>query len=117
MTKYEVSTFDVCASGFERLRSYDEFILVASIEAETEAVDLVEQWKADLQSCMRDDDFDYEAAEQAIDDYYDAAVRPLFATRKNPFNLEPGRDDIGFDDEGCNAFLYIHVEGAHFPVY
>ena len=113
---YQVSTFDVCASGFERLRSYEEFMVVASIDADTGAADLLEQWEADLQSCMRDADFDYDAAREAIRSYYNREVAPLFAKRANPFNLEPSRDDIGFD-EGCNAFLYIHVEGARFPVY
>lgn len=116
MTKYEVSTFDVCANGFERLRSYDEFILSASIDADTDSTDLLAQWTSDLQACDRDEDFDFNAAREAIKTYCDATVRPLFAARKNPFNLESGRDDIGFN-EGCNAFLYIRVEGAHFPVY
>ncbi len=118
MAKYEVSTFDVCASGFERLRSYSEFIVTASIDSETKGADLLEQWLSNVDACMRDDDFDYDAARTAIQTYYDSTVAPLFAHRVNPFNLEPGRDDIGYDDdEGCTAFLFINVEGAHFPVY
>ena len=113
---YEVSTFDVCASGFERLRSYEEFILIASIDADTDAESLKKQWESDLQCCDRGADFDWDAAKKAIQDFYDSNVAPLFRKRANPFNLEPGRDDIGFD-EGCNAFLYIRVKGAHFPVY
>ena len=113
---YEVTTFDVCASGFERLRSYSEFIVAAHIDAETTGAELLETWLSEIDVCDRSDGFDYDAARAAIQDYYDSTVAPLFARRANPFNLEPGRDDIGFD-EGCLAFLYIHVDGAHFPVY
>ena len=118
MPVYEVTTFDVCASGFERLRSYEEFVLLASIDAETDSDDLLDQWLRDIESCMRDDNFDYAAAKQAVQSYYDSTVRPLFYRRSNPFNLEPGREDIGItEEEGYTAYLYVRVEGAHFPVY
>lgn len=106
---YEVTTFDVCASGFERLRSQDEFILLASIDAATDGDSLLEQWLSDIQSCERFDGFDYDAARAAVNEYWNANVRPLFAARQNPFNLDEGRSDIGMDDgdECCNAFLFI----------
>lgn len=37
MPAYEVTTFDVCASGFERLRSYEELIVTAHISPFTES--------------------------------------------------------------------------------
>ena len=43
---YEVTTFDVCVQGYERLLSYSEFILVAYIDADTKAPDLSEQWES-----------------------------------------------------------------------
>lgn len=110
---YEVSTFDVCVSGFERLRSQDEFILLASIDAETDGDSLLEQWLSDIQSCDRFDGFDYRAAETAVREYWNANVRPLFAARRNPFNLDAMRSDIGLDegDEGCTAFLFVRHDG------
>jgi hypothetical protein len=114
---YEVSTFDVCAIGFERLRSYEEFILTASINADTKGEDIRDQWLDDIEACMRPDGFDYDAARQAVETYWHDVVRPLF-DRNNPFNLEKGCDGIGFDEEkDCTAFLFIRVKGAHFPVY
>ena len=119
MTKYTVSTFDVCASGFERLRSYSEFILLASIDAETSAADLLEQWISDIQSCARPDDFDFDAARKAVETYHAENIAPLFAKRDNPFDLDARdvEDAESFDQESATAYLYVNVEGAHFPVY
>lgn len=85
---YSVSTFDVCVSGFERMRNQDEFILLASIGPETTAAELRAQWEADLQACGRPDDFDFDAARGAIAEYCAASIEPLFARRANPFDLE-----------------------------
>lgn len=100
---YEITTFDVCVSGFERLRSQDEFILLASVDGETDSGDLLNEWLADIQSCDREDDFDYEAAREAVRAYYQANVHPLFDRKSNPFDLEPRTDD----GEGCNAYLFV----------
>ena len=119
MPKYEVTTFDVCASGFERLRSYEEFILLALIDAETSAEDLLEQWVSDIQSCERGDDFDFDAARKAVEAYHAENIAPLFAKRDNPFDLDARdvEDEESFDQESATAYLYVRVEGAHFPVY
>ena len=59
------------------------------------------------------------AARKAVNSYYESNVQPLFARRSNPFGLEPRsvEEDEGLDQDGCNAFLYVRVKGAHFPVY
>lgn len=116
MPAYEVTTFDVCAQGFERLRSYEEFILCASIDADTDSADLLEQWDGDLQSCDHPNGFDYDAAREAVRAFYESNVRPLFDRKSNPFSLEPTRDDVLPYDQGCTAFLYVRVTGAQFPV-
>lgn len=112
MSAYEVTTFDVCVQGFERLRSNDEFILLAAIDADTNSADLMEQWDGDLQSCDRPADFDYDAAREAMRAYYESSIRPLFDRKSNPFSLEPRSvdDATSFDqDDGCTAFLYVRV--------
>ena len=96
--KYEVSTVDICAEGNERLRSYSEFILVAHVGARQSVKGIKEQWRDDIQACMRPDGFDFDAARKCVDD---AKLSP--------------RDLHGAN--GCTAYLYIRVEGAHFPVF
>src|ERR1700733_1244934 len=117
MPAYEGTTFDVCVQGFERLRSHEEFILITAIDSDSDSADLLEQWLADVDSCERPADFHYDAAPQAGRAYYESSVRPLFDHKSNPFSLEPTRDDIPPYDQGCTAFLYVRVAGAHFPVY
>ena len=112
---YQVTTFDVCGAGFERLRTYEEFIVIACIDAETDSDDLLEQWQSDLQSCMRPDGFDYAAASEAIRSYHESNIQPLFARESNPFSLEPRSNDDS--EEGCNAYLFIRVDGARFEVW
>jgi hypothetical protein len=109
--RYEVTTLDVCVYGMERLRNRNEFILTARIDAETDSGDLLEEWLRDIQACDRPDGFDYDAVREAVTNYYESTVRPLFRRRSNPFNLESGRTDIGLDefdsDTSCTAFLFI----------
>jgi hypothetical protein len=114
---YSVTAFDVCAQGFERLRSYEEFIVVAAIDDDSNPADLLEQWEADLQSCDRPENFDFDAAREAIRSYYESNIRPLFDRKTNPFDLEPARDDILPYDQGCNAYLFIRVDNARFEVW
>lgn len=115
---YQVTTFDVCSAGFERLRTYEEFIVVACIDAETGSTELLlEQWNADLQSCERPDGFDFEAAREAIQSYAATNIQPLFNARSNPFNIEASEHDGYGDENPCNAYLFIRVDGARFEVW
>jgi hypothetical protein len=98
MSAYEVSSFDVCAEGNERLRSYSEFILVAYVGARQSVKGIRQQWLDDIQACVRPDGFDYDAARKCVE----------------TVKLTP-RDFKGA--AGCSAYLYIRVPGAHFPVY
>lgn len=116
---YKVTTFDVCVSGSERLRTYEEFILAASIDAETDSADLLEQWISEIDACGRPDDFDFDAAHEAVSSYYEEKIKPLFARKSNPFSLDPRsvEENESFEGDGCYAFLYVQVQGANFPVY
>lgn len=106
---YTIETFDVCAPGFERMRNRNEFILAATINCDTEASSLLSEWLDDIQSCDRFDNFDYDEAKRVVTDYYSSVVAPLFAKRKNPFNLDADRTDIGmeFESESICAYLFI----------
>lgn len=110
--RYEVTTLNVCAQGFERLRSESEFILCAYVWAEDDADSYLSQWLDDIQSCMRPEGFDYDAAEKTVRDYWRDNVKPLWTPRgrmdgSNPFALESKPED---DDnaESCVAFLYVN---------
>lgn len=114
--RYEITTFDVCASGMERLRNKDEFILVAHIEPTSTPVDLEDQWLADIQACERSDDFDYGAADALVRAHVAERLRPLWDLSKdgNPFALD-SVEDIGMQedaDSACVALLYIRDNGT-----
>lgn len=113
---YEVLSYDVCVSGFERLRSYSEFMLVTSVDAASSPESLLDGLLSDIQACARPDDFDYDAANALVRDFVASELRPLFA-KSNPFKLEDRKEDD--DSEGCSLFVYIqdNRDGAHYPVY
>ena len=104
MSRYEVTTFDVCTAGFERLRSTSEFILVASVTPDTTRDDLVSQWMDDLQACDRGDNFDYDAARDCVRDF-----APQINTASVLRYVEAPADE---DAEGCNAYLFIRDNAA-----
>ncbi len=95
MSTYEVTTFDVCQPGYERLRSTSEFILVGYIERRTSKRDLTNQFEADIQACERPVDFDYGAARKAVRSYM-----AMISMKSARMYAEPG---------GCNVYLYINV--------
>ena len=109
---YEVTTFDVCRPGFERLRNRDEFILVASVWYGMSKLVLLEQFNYDIQACERPDDFDYDAIRKLVTETM-ANVRMVDVLRY----IDPPKvvDDADVDDiddieqemEGCKAYLYI----------
>lgn len=107
---YSISSFDVCVQGFEPLRSYTETLLPVPIGPEDTPETIREALHDELQSCMRPDGFDYEAAEKAINEFVDSELKP----RKwpNAFGLEASEDE---DEEPCYLFAYMET-GLHQPV-
>ena len=104
---YEVTTFDVCMPGFERLRNRDEFILVASVWYGMSKLVLLEQFNSDIQVCARPDDFDYAAIRKLVTEIIVASASSV------PRYIDPPKvDDADVDDiehEGCKAYLYIRA--------
>lgn len=108
---YTVNSYDVCTSGFERLRSRSEFILLASIGPDSTLPELVKELKQDIRSCERFAGFDYAAARGAVDAWAKEA-ESLFS-KPNPFGLEPLSED---DEEGPWCNLYLYIQGPE-PVF
>ena len=108
---YSLSSYDVCTQGLERLRSYNEFMLVTPVSATMTPTEIGEALNDDLQCCMREDHFDYDAARAVIAEFV-ARLSPA-----NPFNLDEPEDDME-DGEPCYLFLYIRDDDeTHiFPV-
>lgn len=101
--RYKVTTFDVCVSGFERLRNRDEFILLAYPHPAATADELAEEWIRDIQSCAREDGFDYDSAYACVtawarDPANVARVRSVCA------DLEPPDEN---EESELNAYLYL----------
>ena len=106
---YEVTTFDVCMPGFERLRNRDEFILVASVWYGMSKDDLLEQFNSDIQACERPDDFDSDAIRKLVTETV-ANVRMvdvLYHLDSPKVVDDADVDDIEQEMEGCKAYLYI----------
>lgn len=108
--QYEVTTFDVCVQGFERLRTNEEFILAVPVTNADDVDTIVINLCEDVEACDRPDHDDGEPFH-----YQEAknAARRYITT--NWVDIErriKGLDDI--DDEadnsdwpGCYAFLYM----------
>lgn len=107
MLRYEVTSFDLCVQGFERLRSQDEFILCAYPDSKTSAAEVVDEFVRDIDSCMRPDEFDYKAAENAVRDYF--AQDSLGGLTSALASVEWGEEPAPEDMEGnpIIAFLYV----------
>lgn len=114
---YSLSSFDVCAPGFERLRSYSEFILSAPIYTASTLNEIVKALGDDIQACMRPDHFDYDAARAVVEELR-AQLTPLFERGANPFDLEDVANNTGLDEcEPCYLFLYVSDSEHEYPVY
>ena len=92
-----LNSYDLCVSGFERLRKQSEFMLVVPVSNTDTRADICEALHADLQSCMREDDFDWDGAKTMIDEHFGSRPAELFA---------PELEDVGEDEEGCSLYLY-----------
>jgi hypothetical protein len=107
MTAYTVNNYDVCAAGYERLRSNSEFILHAYVDANSGIEDIRSQLLSDIQCCDRFDGFDYDAARQCVNTLCDE-LAPSFATA-NPFSLEPVASDVDDDSGVCGFYVYVQA--------
>lgn len=70
LTRYSVAhVIDVSADGMERLRNWNESILLAYPAADATPDSLAEDWIRDMSSSDQGDGFSYDAAEHAIRAY------------------------------------------------
>ena len=106
--EYQVTGFDVCVPGMERLRSQSEFLLLAYVDATTRGRHIVNAWMDDIQACSRPDDFDYDAARRAAWQAYTQCVKPAFrGGKRNTWSLE--RRNPADEESGCCAYLYVTI--------
>lgn len=112
---YTVNSWDVCSAGNERLRNQTEFMIVTPVGPGTDLADARRGLKADIQSHMQPDWFDYAACKAAIDAWCDTVLAPRMNDAKaNPFA------DLDFDreDEESDAALFLYVQApCNVPVY
>ena len=103
--RYQVTTLDYCTPGFERLRSHDEFILNAYPAQGETGDDIRDELIDDLDSCMRPDGFDYEAAADAVRAHFDTDTSASLTADIASVTAEMEEDD---DGEGWPMiFCYI----------
>jgi hypothetical protein len=110
---YTVNSYDVCVSGFERLRSQTEWMIAVPVDGSTTRDELREAMKADIQGYMQPDWFDFDKANAMIDAFC-AELGEL------PFpDLETREEDEDcnfIDEEGCSLYVYIQAPEI-VPVY
>lgn len=100
--QYEVTTIDICVQGYERLRSEDEFILVAYPSSRRDgAATLEREWIRDIDVCERGPNFHYKEARRAV---RRAVKANAGAIRRQLQSCEFPKD---WDGEGVMAFLYL----------
>jgi hypothetical protein len=88
-------------------------MLTAYVNLESTPADIKYQLEADVQSCMREEHFDYDEAQRIIDEF----VKDLSAI--DPFDLKETEDEGEELGEGCMLFLYVRDDNEEheFPVY
>jgi hypothetical protein len=104
---YQVNSHDVCVQGFERLRTNDEFILVAYIAPGVTFKALEDALFTEIQVYARPDSFDYVACKKALGEWLESAIEPLYANGNiNPFGLE----DVEEDDGGADVNFFVYMQ-------
>lgn len=104
---YEITTFDVCMSGMERLRNRDEFILLASVWHGMGKTDLRSQFIDDIQAVAREDDFDYEGCRNVVNAFMETTSMQQVLEFVSEPDYDENGEPIEDDSESCQAFLYI----------
>lgn len=111
--RYRVSSWDCCVSGFERLRTQREFILVAYPDNRAGWRVIMGELQRDIESCDRGDSFDYAAAHECVKAWARNEFRPLM--RGRTLSRALGADFARFDGaagEPCVFFLYVEDSQA-----
>jgi len=105
---YTVNSWDVCCSGNERLRNRDEFMITVPVHRGMTADELRREMKADIQSYMQPEWFDYSACRAAIDAFCDGITAKTFE------DIEDADEDAD-----CNGlYLYVYMQApCEVPVY
>lgn len=103
---YTVNSWDVCVSGFERLRNRDEFMITVPVSRYTTIDELRSDMKHDIQRYVQPKWFDYDACHAAIDAFCGELPADIFA------DLEENEEG----EEGCYLFAYLQAP-CEVPVY
>jgi hypothetical protein len=104
MTEYKINTLDICAQGFERLRTPEEFILTAYVSNSSTKQEIISELHQDINACMREDEFDYDTAKSAVSAYLTGNWEGIEAQLKGLDDKDEDELDI---EEGCILFLYV----------
>ena len=108
-TRYSVTGLDCSAEGMERLRDWNERILIAYPDGGSSPADLAEQWIRDMDSSDQGDGFDYEQAEHAIRQYCEEATESGYLQHKlgEATEVVTGEDSDGETIESLPFRLYL----------
>lgn len=104
---YTVNSYDVCTSGFERLRNRDEFMLVVPVYNSDTRETIRDSLKHDALVWTERDWFHLDVCKAAID---------AFCNEQIDEKGFPDLEDVPEDEEGCSIFVYLQAP-CEVPVY
>lgn len=125
MARYHVTSLDCSAEGMERMRSQSEFIAIAYAGSDSTPEDIFAALREDVDSCEREDGFDYDAARKAIQTWGQNGGLSLITWELNQAIKAAARGDLNWNDASAAEFdsvafrLYVrdnwHGLPAPFP--
>ncbi|MEQ6332985.1 hypothetical protein [Sphingobium sp. MK2] len=101
---YQVTSIDLCAAGYERLRSHSEIILLAYPTLDETPWDVRDQWLDDMRQSDHGDAFDWNAAEEAVRSYCADNWQQINAT------IAMDAPESWTDDMEGAYYLYLETE-------
>jgi len=109
MTNYCVTSIDSSASGYERLRTSSEVILLAYPNSGDTIATIVDEWSRDLDNCSREDGFDFAAARREIREFAEMHEREI---QYHIDNVNEAMHDSSCDDLDleCDFAIRLYLE-------
>jgi len=108
MPTYRVTTCDICAQGYERLRNMDEFMLTTIVVNTDSKEDILCALTDDFLGVARRDGFDYAKAKKTYTNYIEENWTDI--KRRLKSLDDPEVDKYGDISDDYSIYLFLYVE-------
>lgn len=99
----QVSSWDVCTQGFERLRSQSEILFTALVDEKTPLESIHSEITDQINQL--DCDYDHDALRHAVKEWLDNDGSLIINSLRG---IQPGNGDT--DESWCHLFVYVDTE-------